>query len=1057
MAESPTEKSSEEPKEPPSDPKAASSEAKASRRLSDEKAEPKDAEEKAEASKSKEAGLVPVSAADQAAPSEPVVEPKKPEKAEKEEGERLLVPGNPLRWKRGGITAFVGGFFAFLLMANTGQLRLGVPLGFVCMLVATWGVLDLAGTFDDAVEPAGKIDAGLLVRALLGVVGAGLLFCAALIGGQSGTLHQWVWGGIVTLTFELLVYSVFNLGARIGPWAKDEAGLPRPIWKRHGFWLVTVAALLYLPTLGSYGLWDPWETHYGEVSREILARDDWISLWWAQDGWFWSKPILNFWIQALAMASLGTHYMPDQMLVGADGLASAHPEWVVRTPNFLLTVLGMYLLYKAVARVFGRRAGLLGGIVLATMPDWYFLAHQTMTDMPFVAPMCGAMGLLMLGLATDENAKARTWELDAFGQKWKISAWHLVFGAIALVTLPQIIYLLSRNVSLGFHGDKKGFDWHWDEFRSGSGGGNCGLPGNEACNLTHPASIPKAAGIHPDTFGGVLLRLFGAFEPVMQAIVWSAVLGTLIYLNWGERRVRRLYYIAAWFLAAIATMGKGPAGFGLPVLVGLAYVATTKRWSELTRFELISGLLVIAAVAIPWYVAMYVRHGSPFTDRLIFHDMFNRAFHHVHDTNEGDDTSFRFYVWQLGYALFPWVGLAPLGLLWWMRKTDTAEKDGKATANLATNDVSIMLVMWFIFAFALFSFMGTKFHHYIFPAVPAVAMLIGIVLNDMLGRNDTSSPRFAFVGVAFGGIITALVILVSWKADGSIWGDKGKVFASTDKILLGIACVTVPLALVATRFFSKPAIVALPEEAPEQAEDPSVPYRGAVVKDDERVAERERVRMHERLMWSASAIAGAFVVLLVGRDLSSKPEGADQPGAIHLLHLFTYNYRRPWPDSLDFNAVLAAFAIVAAVCFTLLSVERIRRWAVLAMCALATVWALWGIDVYMIRTSPHWGQHEITEAYYRARTGPEEPLIAYQMNWKGENFYTGNKIPAYVSSGAPFTQWVKQQKEKGTKVMFFVTEHSRVGGLKGEVQGHNYKEITDKELDNKFVIVRAEL
>ncbi len=68
---------------------------------------------------------------------------------------------------------------------------------------------------------------------------------------------------------------------------------------------------------------------------------------------------------------------------------------------------------------------------------------------------------------------------------------------------------------------------------------------------------------------------------------------------------------------------------------------------------------------------MYVRHGPPFTDRLIFHDMFNRAFHHVHDTNEGDDTSFRFYVWQLGYALFPWTGLAPLGLLWWLRRGTT--------------------------------------------------------------------------------------------------------------------------------------------------------------------------------------------------------------------------------------------------------------------------------------------------------------------------------------------------------------------------------------------------
>ena len=72
-------------------------------------------------------------------------------------------------------------------------------------------------------------------------------------------------------------------------------------------------------------------------------------------------------------------------------------------------------------------------------------------------------------------------------------------------------------------------------------------------------------------------------------------------------------------------------------------------------------------LALPWFIAMYVRHGTLFTDRLIFHDMWNRATQHVHDTNEGDDTSIRFYLWQLGYALFPWTGLAPLGLMYWLR------------------------------------------------------------------------------------------------------------------------------------------------------------------------------------------------------------------------------------------------------------------------------------------------------------------------------------------------------------------------------------------------------
>ena len=141
--------------------------------------------------------------------------------------------------------------------------------------------------------------------------------------------------------------------------------------------------------------------------HEILARDDWVSLWWAQDGWFWSKPILNFWIQSLAMASLGTHYHADMMMTGAGGAWTAHPEWVVRTPNVLMTLVAMYLLYKGVAKVFGRRAGLLGALVLATMPDWFFLAHQTMTDMPFVAAMTGAMGLLLNGLNTHEDARVQ--------------------------------------------------------------------------------------------------------------------------------------------------------------------------------------------------------------------------------------------------------------------------------------------------------------------------------------------------------------------------------------------------------------------------------------------------------------------------------------------------------------------------------------------------------------------------------------------------------------------------------------------------------------------------
>jgi hypothetical protein len=131
------------------------------------------------------------------------------------------------------------------------------------------------------------------------------------------------------------------------------------------------------------------------------------------------------------------------------------------------------------------------------------------------------------------------------------------------------------------------------------------------------------------------------------------------------------------------------------------------------------------------------------------------------------------------------------------------------------------------------------------------------------------------------------------------------------------------------------------------------------------------------------------------------------------------------------------------------------------MLAFAFVWGLWSLDVYMEKTAQHWGQHEVIAAYYADRASSDEQLVAYQMNWKGENFYTGNRVPAFVSTGSTFTSWLKKQHDSGVKVMYFITEHGRIGGLKSEVTSADsqatYREVTDKNLCNKFILVRAQL
>ena len=82
-------------------------------------------------------------------------------------------------------------------------------------------------------------------------------------------------------------------------------------------------------------------------------------------------------------------------------------------------------------------------------------------------------------------------------------------------------------------------------------------------------------------------------------------------------------------------------------------------------------------------------------------------------------------------------------------------------------------------------------------------------------------------------------------------------------------------------------------------------------------------------------------------------------------------------------------------------------------------------------------------------------LVAFQMNWKGENFYTGNHLAIFVSTGNTFATWLAAQRERGANVMYFVTEHGRVGSLKREVAAKSCE--NDGVALYKLVLVRAEL
>ena len=243
--------------------------------------------------------------------------------------------------------------------------------------------------------------------------------------------------------------------------------------------------------------------------------------------------------------------------------------------------------------------------------------------------------------------------------------------------------------------------------------------------------------------------------------------------------------------------------------------------------------------------------------------------------------------------------------------------------------------IWFVSAYAVVSLSITKFHHYILPALPGLALVIGCFLDDLLRQSGPARTRLA----------------------------------------------------------------------------------------------------------TAVALLGLPLLALVIHDLTAAPNSAQL-----FIWLFSYDYvnapqGRPWPTGLDYRGALRLFAVAFAAPLLVMALpvlgQRLRGAAVAALALVAVVFTYFLLDVYIPQTANHWSQKPLIAAYYQQRHSADEPLIAWQMYWRGETFYTSNEIYSgpyekrTVFLGDKNQENLKEYlgRNKG-KRMFFIVEKNRVNTLR---------------------------
>jgi len=116
--------------------------------------------------------------------------------------------------------------------------------------------------------------------------------------------------------------------------------------------------------------------------------------------------------------------------------------------------------------------------------------------------------------------------------------------------------------------------------------------------------------------------------------------------------------------------------------------------------------------------------------------------------------------------------------------------------------------------------------------------------------------------------------------------------------------------------------------------------------------------------------------------------------------------------------------------------------------------AAFSVNVYLPDLAEHWSTHALVDRYYAMRRDAQEPLLAFQMNWKGENFYTGNRVHVFQDLDTSHVRtWM--EAHRGTS-FFVLVEHSRLESFRSLMPaGSRADAVTTVRDNNKQVLAHA--
>jgi len=260
---------------------------------------------------------------------------------------------------------------------------------------------------------------------------------------------------------------------------------------------------------------------------------------------------------------------------------------------------------------------------------------------------------------------------------------------------------------------------------------------------------------------------------------------TLLWFALAERypERRRLFLLLMYASAGLGVLTKGPVAIVLPAMVCACYLLVHRELRRTAEMMIPAGVVMVLAIVIPWYGAIYLEHGSTYLVSLVksFFIGENVA-RYTTGLGVRVERPLWWYVPVVFTDSFPWSAFLVPAALVWMR-----ERRGDAAADPSFR-TRTLLWLWILVIVAFFSLSAAKQDLYIFPIVPAVAALAA----DAIGRTISAAARpdsAPFRSVSIAAIVAGAVVALLGGGLLYLFQSPAAVYALDGMIAIGIVAI----------------------------------------------------------------------------------------------------------------------------------------------------------------------------------------------------------------------------------------------------------------------------